>query len=186
MLQTGHDTSHPYPSHITPLLTPELDEASDVFHTIPNADTTFHDVVHPQTHFQTQRRLVTLIKRSYRHLEGSGQKGGACMRFFDTKIVKDVQESRHGNSHTEIPSSEFKHEASLRASLEAWRVSFCSWDDRHSCALGRCPVLVPSLGRFYPISGLHYCTWPVYINAAIVRRNKPLPLSSVLLPSCFF
>jgi len=115
------DMIHPiHMPHIThPLLAPELDEASDVFHRIPNADTTFHDVMHPQIHFQTQRRLVTLIKRSYRHLEGSGQKGGACMRFFDTKIVKDVQESRHGNSHTEIPSSEFKHGASLRSSLEA-------------------------------------------------------------------
>jgi hypothetical protein len=119
-----HLIHSPHISH--PFLTPELDEASDVFHTIPNADTTFHDVMYPQTHFQTQRRMVTPIKRSYRHLEGSGQKGGACMPFFDTKIVKDVQESRHGNSHTEIPSSEFKHGASLRSSLEAWRVSFCS------------------------------------------------------------
>lgn len=112
-----HSSRIPHLSH--PLLAPELREASDVFHRIPNADGTFHDVMHPQTHFQTQRRLVTPIKRSYRHLEGSGQKGGACVRFFDTKIVKDVQESRHGNSHTEIPSSEFKHGASLRSSLEA-------------------------------------------------------------------
>jgi hypothetical protein len=39
------------------------------------------------------------------------------MWFFDTKIVKDVQESRHGNSHTEIPTPEFKHGDSLRSSF---------------------------------------------------------------------
>jgi hypothetical protein len=119
-----HPIHIPHISH--PLLAPELDEASDVFHKIPNADATFHYIMLPQTHFQAQSGLVTLIKRSYRHLEVSGQKGGACMRFFDTKIVRDLQESRHGNSHTEIPSSEFKHGASLRTSFEAWRVSLCS------------------------------------------------------------
>jgi hypothetical protein len=109
-----------------PLLAPELDEVSYVFHRLPNADATFRDVMHPQTPFQTQSGLVALIKRSYQHLEGSEQKGGVSMRFFDTKIVKDLQESRHGNSHTEIPSSEFKHGTPLRSSLEALHVSVCS------------------------------------------------------------
>jgi hypothetical protein len=75
--------------------------------------------MHPQTPFQTQSGLVSLTKRFYQHLEGSEQEGGACMRFFDTKIVTEVQDSRHGNSHTEIPSPEFKRGAPLRSSLEA-------------------------------------------------------------------
>lgn len=68
------DMIHPiYIPHIShPLLAPKLDEASGVFHRIPKADATFRYVMHPQTTFQTQSGLVTPIKRSYRHLEGSG------------------------------------------------------------------------------------------------------------------
>jgi hypothetical protein len=36
--------------------------------------------------------------------------------FFDTKIVKDKQDSRHGNRHTGVPWPEFEHDTPFRPS----------------------------------------------------------------------
>ena len=97
---------------------------------VSSADATVRDVMHPKAPFQNQRGLATLIKRSCRRLEVSEEKGTADMRFFDTKIIKDVQESRHGNGHTETPSPEFKHVAPLLSSVARSLTCFClflSW-----------------------------------------------------------
>jgi hypothetical protein len=56
-----------------------------------------------------------------------GAKDEACVCFFDAKIVKDEQNSHHGNRYTRVPSPEFEHDNPLRPLFESPWLSLSLW-----------------------------------------------------------
>jgi hypothetical protein len=91
--------------------------------TFSRFQTEFLDIMRSPSRCDPESGLVALIRSVSKKFKAED---AVYVCFFDAKIVKDEQDSRHGNRYTRVPSPEFEHDTPLRPLFESPCLSL-SW-----------------------------------------------------------